>query len=166
MLANDRFASASGRITVVMSDKGVCYIGLPNESLTSVRRWAARHFSQASLTVSEAPFEEIRRELEQYAEGRRRTFSFRLDHHNTPFSLRVLEAVSAVPFGRTTTYRMIARQVGKPGAARAVGRAVATNPLPLVIPCHRVVGSGGTLTGYGGGLPLKQALLRMESAAA
>ncbi len=86
-----------------------------------------------------------------------------LDHRNSAFALEALEAVRQVPYGSTATYGDIARRMGRRGASRAVGRAVAANPLPLAIPCHRIVGSDGSLTGYGGGLPMKKALLGMEA---
>ena len=163
MLVHDRFATTIGQVTVVKSDRGVCTIGLPGSTLSQAKDWAARHFPGESWTRAPGQFEEERQEIQAYSQGLGRQFTFPLDHRNTPFSLRVLEAVTRVPFGRTETYQSIARQVGRSGAARAVGRAVATNPLPLVIPCHRIVGSDGSLTGYGGGLELKRALLQMES---
>ena len=148
---------------MVKSDRGVCFIGLPGSTLSRAKDWGARHFPGETWTHAPGRFEGERREIQAYSQGLRREFSFALDHRNTHFALRVLEAVSRVPFGRTDTYQSIARQVGRSGAARAVGRAVATNPLPVVIPCHRVVGTDGSLTGYGGGLDLKRALLQMES---
>ena len=163
MLVYDRFATTFGQVTVVKSDRGVCYIGLPGSALFQAKDWAARHFPGESWNRAPGQFEEERREVQAYSQGLGRQFTFPLDHRNSPFSLRVLAAVSRVPFGQTDTYQSIARQVGRSGAARAVGRAVATNPLPLIIPCHRIVGTNGSLTGYGGGLELKRALLQMES---
>jgi methylated-DNA-[protein]-cysteine S-methyltransferase len=81
---------------------------------------------------------------------------------STPFTRSVYEAVAAIPAGRIRTYGDIARQLGRPGAARAVGRAMATNPFPVVIPCHRVVGSSGSLTGFAGGIEMKASMLEME----
>lgn len=83
---------------------------------------------------------------------------------STPFTRLVYQAVAAIPAGRVATYGDIARSLGRPGAARAVGRAMATNPFPVVIPCHRVVGSDGSLTGFGGGVDMKAAMLQMEGA--
>ncbi|MCP4249193.1 MAG: MGMT family protein [bacterium] len=83
---------------------------------------------------------------------------------STPFTRSVYATVAAIPAGRIRTYGDIARQLGRPGAARAVGRAMATNPFPVVIPCHRVVGSNGSLTGFGGGIDMKAEMLRMEAA--
>ncbi len=163
MLSYDRFSTHIGQLIVVKSELVVCFIGLPSVTIARVEAWANRHFPGESLRPAPAPFERERRELRKYAEGRRTTFTFPLDHHNTPFSLLVLEEVCRVPYGKTASYGAIARRVGHPRSARAVGRAMAANPLPLVIPCHRIIGSGGSLTGFGGGLALKKELLRLES---
>ncbi len=163
MLTYDRFSTPIGQLTVVKSERGVCFIGLPSVTMSRMQRWAKRRFPGETLRSAPAPFERERRELREYAEGRRTTFTFPLDHHNTPFSLQVLEEVCRVLYGKTASYGDIARWVGRPRSARAVGRAVAANPLPLVIPCHRIIGSGGSLTGFGGGLALKKELLQLES---
>jgi methylated-DNA-[protein]-cysteine S-methyltransferase len=104
----------------------------------------------------------VARELREYLEGRRRDFSFAWATAGTPFEERVWHEVSMIPFGRTTTYGAIAARLGQRGAARAVGTANGRNPLPLVIPCHRVVAAAGGLGGYGGGLDLKRRLLALE----
>jgi len=163
MLTYDRFSTRIGQLTVVKSEQGVCFIGLPSATTARVEAWVNRHFPGESLRPAPAPFEQEQRELQEYVDGRRTTFTFPLDHHNTPFSIQVLEEVRRIPYGETASYGDIARRVGRPRAARAVGRAVATNPLALVIPCHRVIGSSGSLTGFGGGLALKKELLRLES---
>ncbi len=166
MLTYDHFTAPIGHITVVKSAQGVCFIGLPSTTLKQVEVWARRHIPGESLTSSPEPFERERRELQEYFNGRRSEFTFPLDRRGTPFSHKVLEAVHRVPYGETTTYGQIARRIGRPRAARAVGRTVAANPLPLVIPCHRIVGTGGALTGFGGGLPLKEQLLQLEAGGA
>ena len=163
MLVYDRFDTTIGLVTVVKSNLGVCNIGLPGSTLTQAKEWAAWHFPGESWTQAPGQLEEERGEIQAYSQGLRREFSFALDHRNTPFSMRVLKAVSGVPFGQTDSYQGIAKRVGRSGAARAVGRAVARNPIPLVIPCHRVVGADGSLTGYGGGLELKRTLLQLEA---
>ncbi|MFN0090845.1 MAG: methylated-DNA--[protein]-cysteine S-methyltransferase [Acidimicrobiales bacterium] len=110
--------------------------------------------------------ERARRQLEEYFDGRRRRFDLDLDWSLTrsPFRRAVLEALAEVPFGVTVSYGELARRVGNPGAVRAVGTAMATNPLPLVVPCHRVLRAGGALGGYAGGLDLKRWLLAHEGA--
>ncbi|MFN3763308.1 MAG: methylated-DNA--[protein]-cysteine S-methyltransferase, partial [Anaerolineae bacterium] len=89
-------------------------------------------------------------------------FDLPLDLRGTPFQRRVWEELRRVPYGQTVAYGELARRVGRPGAARAVGRAVGANPVPIIVPCHRVVGADGSLVGYGGGLEIKAALLRLE----
>ena len=106
-------------------------------------------------------------ELNEYLRGRRTAFTFPIDWSLLrPFQRQVLELVYAIPYGETRTYKEIAHQMGRPRAARAVGRANATNPMPLVVPCHRVIGADGKLHGYGGGegLKTKEWLLKMEGA--
>jgi methylated-DNA-[protein]-cysteine S-methyltransferase len=104
----------------------------------------------------------VARELCEYACGRLREFSFPRATSGSPFEERVWREVSRIPYGSTVTYGAIAKRLGQPGAARAVGTANGRNPLPLVIPCHRVVAAGGGLGGYGGGLDLKRRLLTLE----
>lgn len=104
-------------------------------------------------------------QLQEYVEGRRETFDLPLRPlRGGAFERRVWALVAAIPFGTTTTYGALARQLGDPGAARAVGAANGANPLPLVVPCHRVIGAGGALTGYAGGLDRKRMLLEHEGA--
>lgn len=104
------------------------------------------------------------RELEEYFAGRRTTFSVPLSMQGTPFQMAVWEALRAIPYGETRTYASLARQIGHPRACRAVGMANHVNPLPILVPCHRVVGADGRLTGYAGGLNVKKFLLKLEGA--
>ncbi len=103
-------------------------------------------------------------QLREYFLGKRRIFDLPLEPAGTPFERQVWTALLAVPYGATTSYGAIATGLGLVNGARAVGRANGANPIPIVIPCHRVIGSDGSLTGYGGGLPLKRALLELEGA--
>ncbi len=107
-------------------------------------------------------FADLARQLDEYFTGERQAFDLALAAQGTPFQHQVWEAVRAIPYGERTTYADLARQLGRPGAARAVGAANACNPLPIVVPCHRVIGANGALTGYRGGLDIKRALLRRE----
>ncbi len=108
-------------------------------------------------------FSEPVAQLTQYFDGERKTFSLSLNPSGTVFQRRVLEALSDIPYGETRSYAQIAASIGKPDAVRAVGAANGRNPLPIVIPCHRVIGKDGSLTGFGGGLPAKVFLLALES---
>jgi methylated-DNA-[protein]-cysteine S-methyltransferase len=122
---------------------------------------AAAAVAAASPPAS-ALLREVRRQLAEYFAGERRVFDLPLDPRGTDFERRVWQEVAAIPYGETRSYAQVARAAGRPAACRAVGRANGSNPIPLVIPCHRVIGSDGSLTGYGGGLPLKRFLLALE----
>lgn len=106
---------------------------------------------------------EVRRQVSEYAAGKRQVFEFELAAEGPDFDKRVWTALLDIPFGTTTSYGAVARAIGDPRAARAVGAANGANPIALVVPCHRVIGSDGSLTGYGGGLPLKRKLLEHEA---
>jgi len=110
-----------------------------------------------------AAFAEARAQLDAYFDGKRRTFDLNLAPRGTAFQRRVWRALAAIPYGTTTTYAAIASSIGSPKAVRAVGAANGKNPLSIVVPCHRVVGKNGTLTGYAGGLSRKRRLLEIES---
>ena len=110
----------------------------------------------------QAPFGQVITQLEQYFEGTRTEFDLPLAPVGTEFQLAVWELLLRIPYGRTSTYGELARQLGKPGASRAVGAANGANPLSIVVPCHRVIGASGKLTGFGGGLHNKEILLRLE----
>ncbi|HEY3815094.1 MAG TPA: methylated-DNA--[protein]-cysteine S-methyltransferase [Caulobacteraceae bacterium] len=107
-------------------------------------------------------FAEVARQLAEYGRGQRRRFDLKLRPRGTGFQLSVWNALTEIPFGETTSYGAIADRVGHPGKARAVGAANGANPIMLIIPCHRVIGADGSLTGFGGGLPLKQRMLAFE----
>jgi methylated-DNA-[protein]-cysteine S-methyltransferase len=110
----------------------------------------------------DAAFGDVATQLTEYFDGRRRVFELTLAPDGTPFQLRVWNALLDIPYGETISYGELATRIGDRSAARAVGLANGSNPLPIVIPCHRVIGSNGKLTGYGGGLPIKQQLLTLE----
>lgn len=105
---------------------------------------------------------EARKQLDEYFAGERKKFDVPLALHGTPFMLRVWEVLGKIPFGTTATYKQLAESIGAPKSSRAVGRAIALNPISIILPCHRVVGSSGKLTGYAGGLSCKEWLLKYE----
>lgn len=115
-----------------------------------------------SWTEARAPFRGAIDQLTAYFAGRLRTFDLALDPAGTPFQQRVWRALLDIPYGETESYGALARRIGEPKAVRAVGLANGANPIAIVIPCHRVIGANGSLTGYGGGLPNKRALLDLE----
>ncbi len=110
------------------------------------------------------PFRELRAQLADYFAGRRRTFALKLAPEGTEFQQATWRALVEIPYGETVSYAELARRIGRPAASRAVGAANGANPLPIVVPCHRVIGADGSLTGFGGGLPIKRALLELEGA--
>ncbi len=109
------------------------------------------------------PFRAVKKQLDEYFAGRRKVFELDLNPAGTPFQLQVLGALQRIPYGEVCAYRDIAERIGKPKAVRAVGAANGSNPIALIIPCHRVIGSNGSLTGFGGGLDTKRYLLDLEA---
>jgi methylated-DNA-[protein]-cysteine S-methyltransferase len=122
-----------------------------------------RHKRDSSWVRSDKALAPLRGQLEEYFAGERREFDLDLAPKGTPFQLEVWSALREIPYGETASYREIAVAVGQPGAARAVGGANNRNPIAIVVPCHRVIGADGSLTGYGGGLPRKRRLLALEA---
>lgn len=144
-----------GRLFVARSERGVCLLEL-HESAARARLAASEGFVEDRAAL--AP---VAQQLQEYGRGERRVFELELDLSGTEFELRIWNALRAIPWGRTRTYGEIAQAIGAPGAARAVGRANGRNPLPIVVPCHRVVSEQG-LGGFSGGLEVKQRLLALE----
>jgi methylated-DNA-[protein]-cysteine S-methyltransferase len=118
---------------------------------------------QSDWTEDKKPFKDAIAQLKAYFAGRLRDFDLPLVLKGTDFQLLVWRRLQEIPYGETTSYGAIARELGNPEASRAVGLANGSNPIPIIIPCHRVIGSNGDLTGFGGGLPLKKKLLELES---
>ncbi len=154
-----------GRMYLAATPKGIARIELPGpEAEARMNVWLALRFPMASRRVGVTPIlRKAASQLEAYFTGGLTEFSLPLDLRGTPFQLAVWRAVATIPYNRTSTYGDIARAIGRPRAVRAVGAAQAANPLPIVIPCHRVIGSNGSLTGYGGGLDAKRWLLEHEA---
>ena len=118
--------------------------------------------AEADWERFDEPFRQVRSQLEEYFAGERRVFELDLAPEATPFQADVLDALQRIPYGETRSYLDIAKELGKPKAVRAVGGANGANPIPVIIPCHRVIGSNGSLTGFGGGLDTKRFLLDLE----
>lgn len=155
--------SPIGSLFVAASTSGVAVISYdvdPEEQLERLARIAGPCVLRSPRTVDVA-----RRELDEYFAGRRRTFDLALDLRALPaFTVSVLRELARVPYGETTTYGALAARVGRPKAARAVGTVMNRNRIPIVLPCHRVVGASGDLVGYAGGLDRKITLLELEGA--
>ena len=148
--------SPVGRLTLVATDEGVAGILWPGDRPSRVRLNVEAEDDAHPVLV------EAERQLEEYFAGRRREFALTLDVSGTAFQRKVWSALRTIPFGETRSYGQIARQIGSPDAVRAVGAANGRNPVSIVTPCHRVIGSTGKLTGFGGGLDAKARLLALE----
>jgi methylated-DNA-[protein]-cysteine S-methyltransferase len=154
--------SPLGRLLVAVTSRGVLRVAFEEEDRDRVLAQIAREISPRILESAGAT-DETRRELEEFFEAARTRFALRVDRRLIHGIARdVLRATSRIPYGQTSTYGTVARTIGRPTASRAVGRALGSNPIPIVIPCHRVIGASGSLTGYGGGLERKVALLELE----
>ena len=158
-VAYDVAPSPIGDLLVAATDRGLCQIAFdPDEAADRL----ARVFGRRVLRVP-SRLDDTRRQLDEYFEGRREAFELEPDVRLLPaFQQLVLAELARVPYGQVTTYGALAARIGRPRAARAVGGALNRNPIPIVLPCHRVVGANGSLTGYAGGLDVKQKLLELE----
>jgi len=141
-----------GPLMLTGDDQALTGLHLPN-----------RHVPAAGLTRDDERFAPEARQLEQYFEGTRTTFEIPLRLEGGEFERRVWDELLNIPYGTTDSYGALARRLGAPGSARAVGAANGRNPIAIVVPCHRVIGANGTLTGYGGGLECKRTLLDLEA---
>ena len=156
--------SPIGDLLIAVTERGLVRVAFQGEDRDDVLEELSRRLSPRILESARAS-DEVRRELDQYFAGERTRFDVAVDRRLIgDFARKVLGATARVPFGRTTTYGEVATKIGSPRAARAVGNALGSNPIPIVIPCHRVLRSGGALGGYGGGVDRKQRLLRLEGA--
>jgi O-6-methylguanine DNA methyltransferase len=154
------YNSPLGTYTLVSSHRGVVCLEAAKETERRLTRWKRNGIRlQRDVEYNAA----LARELDAYFAGKLRRFTVPLDLRGTAFQLQVWEVLCSIPYGVTRSYREVAEALGNPKATRAVGQAIGRNPVSIVVPCHRVVGSDGRLTGYGGGLPRKRALLDLES---
>lgn len=145
------YETALGKLTLAEEDGKLTNLLFEGEELPS--SWCL----EETQTLRQAAAQ-----LEEYLAGKRKAFDLALAPQGTPFQRRVWEELQRIPYGQTRCYGELAKAIGKPGAARAVGMANNRNPIAVIIPCHRVIGADGSLTGYGGGLPMKEKLLRLE----
>jgi methylated-DNA-[protein]-cysteine S-methyltransferase len=149
--------SPVGVLKLVASDRGLAAILWENDDPARVRLGSPIEDKRHPI------LQETERQLTDYFAGKRKAFSLKFDVYGTGFQKEVWQALSTIPFGETRSYSDIARQIGRPRAVRAVGAANGKNPLSIVVPCHRVIGSNGKLTGFAGGLETKAALLKLET---
>jgi methylated-DNA-[protein]-cysteine S-methyltransferase len=158
--------SPFGPLLLATTRRGLVRIGMPNQDPEALLVDLATRVSPRVIETA-SQLEQVRRELDLYFEGRLRDFTLPLDWRLTKdFRRRVLRATARIPYGETRSYRQMAARAGNERAVRAAGTALGSNPIPIVVPCHRVLRTGGGLGGYGGGLPMKEALLSLEGAGA
>lgn len=146
--------SPIGKLLLVASERGLSQIWFEGQ--------ADRVALEPELREDRATLRQPIRQLRAYFAGELETFDLDLAPEGTPFQQKVWNELLKIPYGETISYGELARRIGNPNASRAVGLANGSNPIPIIIPCHRVIGSNGTLTGYGGGLPIKEKLLALE----
>ena len=147
--------SPIGDLLLAGDETGLSLVGFPTGAM--------RREPEPDWIHDESPFAAAGEQLREYFAGKRKAFDLPLQLTGTEFQVRVLQELQQIPYGETTSYSDIAERIGRPKAMRAVGAANGRNPIPIIIPCHRVIGRGGDLTGFGGGLETKAALLRLEA---
>lgn len=153
--------SPVGRLLAIVDGEGRL-VALPFLAEDDDAAEVGRRYAPAGFTFDDARTARIAGQLEEYFAGERAAFDVATMPAGTPFQVEVWRALESIPYGETISYAELARRIGRPEASRAVGRANGANPVPIVIPCHRVIGANGDLTGYGGGIERKQMLLRLE----
>lgn len=156
-----QFESPIGTLWLASTERGVVKVAFNGEEDHGLK-WVLQRFPNARLIPGESRNAEFHIELGEYFQGIRRDFTCKVNLAVSEFSKTVLDEVSRIPFGATASYKDIAQAIGMPTATRAVGRALAANPVPVIVPCHRVIGSSGKLVGFGGGLHVKEWLLSHE----
>ena len=156
-IVHTHYDSPVGTLMLAATDTGIHAVEFPENRHPVKRHGDWREGAHALLDAA-------MRQLDDYFAGKRRDFDLPLAPRGTPFQLQVWQALRSIPFGQTWSYARLAQAVDNPSAMRAVGAANGRNPIPIIVPCHRVIGANGTLTGFGGGLPTKEFLLRLEGA--
>ncbi|MFC4597106.1 methylated-DNA--[protein]-cysteine S-methyltransferase [Cohnella hongkongensis] len=150
------------QLPIAAGPGGLRYVGGQNQSVSDLAEWAAARYPASPFIRDDERMRPYARQLLEYLRGERTAFDLPLDVQGTPFQRAVWEALRSVSYGSTRSYSDIAEAVGKPSAVRAVGAAIGANPVLIAIPCHRIVGKNGALTGFRGGLEMKRKLLEME----
>ncbi|UFJ62909.1 methylated-DNA--[protein]-cysteine S-methyltransferase [Brevibacillus sedimenti] len=158
--------SPIGPLLIASTKNGLCFIefGDGEQALSSLQRWCRKTFMGVPISRDDQGNQSVREQLEEYFAGTRKTFDIPLDMYGTPFQKAVWTELTRIPYGETRSYKEIALSIGAAKAVRAIGGANNRNPIPIVVPCHRVIGSNGALVGYGGGLSIKAHLLALEGA--
>ncbi|MFN8485805.1 MAG: methylated-DNA--[protein]-cysteine S-methyltransferase [Anaerolineae bacterium] len=159
-------ATPLGRLGVALTTHGVGRLTFASEPFARCESWARRWYPDASIVADAAQLARVEDELNRYFAGDLRVFSVPVDLRGTPFQIAVWHGLQLIPYGETRSYAQMAADIGRRRSVRAVGAANGANPVPIIVACHRVIGSDGKLVGYGGGLDLKERLLALEHSAA
>lgn len=154
------FDQKEWEIFIAASEKGIGYVGI---SMEDVQSWCQKYYKDFVLIENQEKMGEYQQQYEEYFAGERSIFDFPLDLQGTPFQKQVWQALLQIPYGKTTCYSEIANSIDRPKAIRAVGGAIGANPVLIAVPCHRIIGKNGKLTGFSAGIPLKKVLLEIES---
>jgi methylated-DNA-[protein]-cysteine S-methyltransferase len=160
----DEMPSPIGTLVLAATESGLCSIdfGSWKDNEERLRKWSDRYFQGMEWVLNSCKLQPVSEQLHAYFAGSKKPFDMAIDLQGTPFQKRVWEALQKVPYGATASYKEIAAVIGSPNAVRAIGGANNRNPIPIVIPCHRIIGASGELIGYGGGLHVKKHLLQLE----
>ncbi|TBX80526.1 methylated-DNA--[protein]-cysteine S-methyltransferase [Bacillus mycoides] len=151
------------RLHIAATENGLCFIGSQDENFEELNLWARKKLPQHILTRNPDYLQTYTKEVIEYLENKRETFTLPIDAYGTEFQLSVWNTIREIPYGKTYSYSEIAERIQNPKAVRAVGAAIGANPLLITIPCHRVIGKDGKLTGFRGGLEMKNELLKLEA---
>ncbi|WP_433943015.1 methylated-DNA--[protein]-cysteine S-methyltransferase [Paenibacillus sp. SN-8-1] len=157
-----RFEHDNWNVYMAATSNGLCYIGSDHKPYEEMADWVSRRFPGSTLIRDDATMQPYVTELREYLQGERKQFDAPCDCKGTPFQVAVWNALCEIPYGETRSYSDIALLIQRPASVRAVGTAIGANPVLISIPCHRVIGKNGSLTGYRGGLEMKTKLLDLE----
>jgi methylated-DNA-[protein]-cysteine S-methyltransferase len=147
---------------IAATSAGLCYVGSQNQPMEELSGWVNSRYPASPLIQDDELLLPYKTELIEYLQGTRKAFTISFDFRGTPFQMAVWKELCDIPYGKTLSYSDIASQIHKPASARAVGTAIGANPILITVPCHRVIGKNGALTGYRGGMAMKHKLLQLE----
>ena len=151
------------KLYLAATEKGLCYVGSPGQSLDELETFVHKNFPKARMVESKEGLKPYADELREYFQGERVGFTLPIDVKGTSFQEEIWKVLKEIPYGKTYSYSEIAQRINRPAAVRAVGTAIGANPVLITVPCHRVIGKKGAITGYRGGIEMKQFLLQLES---
>lgn len=158
------FDSKIGLIYIASTDKGVCKISVPRQTKKDFLRWLRENFDDSDVMDNKSRNKEVIDQLTRYFNGKLAKFNCPIDLIGTPFQTRVWKELTKISYGTTISYKQLAKRLGTSRGFQAVGRANAANPIPIIVPCHRVIGADGSLVGYSSGIKTKEFLLKLEGA--